>query len=301
MFGAPLRRGAIASLATPDGPATIVGVIGGAARWLSSPRVKRPVVIAAVLVVPLVGWVDYRADPVVQLDLFYVLPIICVAWSAGRQLGLLVTAYVVAVSAVVADLQSGAVAATLNGITQLVMFGSLVLLVTSIRRLLDEHRTLAGIDPLTHLLNRRAFCDAVAVELQRAKRNCTLGTVVYFDIDQLKAINDRYGHTIGDAAIVGVADAARSCARQTDLVVRLGGDEFAAYLPATSSADAQAFAERLMAQLSSNEPPVSISVGLLTHAPDDTTVGALLERADSTMYDAKRMGGGKLLIARPTD
>ncbi|MEZ5141284.1 MAG: GGDEF domain-containing protein [Acidimicrobiales bacterium] len=265
------------------------------ARWLSSAHARAPILVASVLLIPLVAWADYLTDPVLQLDLLYMLPILGVAWTSGRRAAVGMALYAAAAGMVVAGLQAqGAAATWWNGATHVCLFVAVGLLMAALRRLLDEHRELAGIDPLTRVLNRRAFRSALTLALRRANRAGDVGTLACIDIDGLKPINDRGGHAAGDAAIVGVAEAARRCARETDLVARLGGDEFAVYLPSATGDEGRIFAERLLTHLRPphHEPEVSVSIGLLTHGPDDHDVDALLDATDAVLYRAKQEGGG---------
>src|SRR5690349_2069257 len=111
-------------------------MLSAIARWLSSPRAAWPVVVAAVVIVPLVGLVDFHTDPVVQLNLFYVISVVAVAWAAGRRPAFAVALYVAVIEAVVTDLQSGVVTAALNALTDLVLYVAVAMLVVALRRLL---------------------------------------------------------------------------------------------------------------------------------------------------------------------
>lgn len=270
---------------------------GALIRWLSSDRARLPVVLTALVLIPVVGWIDYAAEPIIQLDLFYVLPIGAVAWTCGRRVGLATAAYAALADVAVALIQSeNSTTLAWNGIATFALFASVAVLVAAQRRLLDQQRQLASVDPLTQLLNRRSFRVAASREITRATRAHTPSTVVYIDIDNLKPLNDRYGHAEGDTAIAAVAAAAYNCTRATDLVARLGGDEFIVYLPATDLEEGEAFAKRFLNDLKSvaMDPPVSVSVGVLTDPNQALGVDALIERADAIMYEAKRRGGGAI-------
>src|SRR5919106_4100001 len=119
------------------------------------------------------------------------------------------------------------------------------LLSERVERLLAELRLAAATDPLTGLLNRRAFADRCRDELARARRTGEAFATLLIDVDHFKQINDRDGHAAGDEALVGLAAALTGELREIDTVARIGGDEFAVLLPATGVAAAHATAERL--------------------------------------------------------
>jgi diguanylate cyclase (GGDEF)-like protein len=153
---------------------------------------------------------------------------------------------------------------------------------------------LAATDPLTGLMNRRTFYQAVERELHRARRDGAPVAMVYVDVDDLKARNDTYGHEAGDEMIVAVAATARSTFRTTDLLARLGGDEFAFLLPATDLDAADAAVERLRSRLVDAEPiPIRFSAGIVAGVvADDVDPEWLVHRADLLMIEAKGAGKG---------
>lgn len=156
----------------------------------------------------------------------------------------------------------------------------------------------ARTDPLTGLLNRRAFLEELERRFDRLARERRPGALLFVDLDNLKQVNDRLGHDAGDAAIRAAAELLRAAVRPTDLVARLGGDEFALWLDGADQAIAVARAERLVADarlaLAHTAPPdvtLSLSIGIAVRTAGDETVGHLLMRADTAMYAVKR--GGK--------
>ncbi|CAB4939865.1 unannotated protein [freshwater metagenome] len=153
---------------------------------------------------------------------------------------------------------------------------------------------LAVHDPLTGLLNRRGFDEALSRQLAHARRYGTGGSVLVLDLDGFKAVNDTFGHDAGDALLRDVADLLRTNTRATDVVARLGGDEFAVLLPEGDGAAAEG-AARSIASTLATQPPVGgtralrleISIGAaMIDGSEDAT--AVLSRADREMYRAKR-------------
>jgi len=168
----------------------------------------------------------------------------------------------------------------------------------------DELERLALVDELTGLRNRRGFLTAAEPLLRIAHRERHDVVVLYIDLDNMKAINDRYGHAAGDQALADTAALLRDTFRESDLIARLGGDEFCVLLYA-SSLDTPV--ERLMASLAAGPartPAIELSVGAaLRPGSEATPVEELLRRADAAMYvdkgakaprpRATRPGGGK--------
>ena len=168
----------------------------------------------------------------------------------------------------------------------------------------------ARTDALTGLPNRRAFLDDLTRRLDRQAMEPprAAGAVLFIDLDNFKALNDRMGHEAGDAALVAVAGLLREMVRPTDLTARLGGDEFALWL---QDADAEAAAMRanaicrtgvmVLPGLIPNCPiPLTFSIGGAVRAADGgDTPESLLARADSAMYRAKRAGRNGWRLAPP--
>jgi diguanylate cyclase (GGDEF)-like protein len=142
-------------------------------------------------------------------------------------------------------------------------------------------KTLAETDPLTGCFNRRVFRELV--DDLRAE-GAQAGVVVLLDMDGLKAINDRGGHSAGDEAIRAVADAIRSRTRTTDLLVRWGGDEFIVVLPGATAAEGEGRRAQIMAAVA--QAGLGASAGLAAYGPDQDIMLAVQE-ADVAMYRAK--------------
>ena len=160
----------------------------------------------------------------------------------------------------------------------------------------------ARTDPLTGLLNRRAFLDEMGRRIDRLSREGQPGTILFVDLDAFKQLNDQCGHDVGDEALCLVADLLRDTVRPSDLVARLGGDEFAIWLDGADDLTAAERAEhltitapRMLRDLTGgHEIRLGMSIGIATRWPamreglDET-----LQRADQAMYQAKRAGRGQ--------
>ena len=157
---------------------------------------------------------------------------------------------------------------------------------------------LAGHDPLTHLLNRRAVEEKLAAALIRTEKNDFCVTLFLIDLDRFKPVNDTYGHEAGDRVLVEVADRLTANLRQADIVARLGGDEFlAATMGKNSDAGTRLVAEKLLRCLSeefelSGGVKVSIgaSIGIADSGHHGKDLAELLSKADRAMYQVKMAG-----------
>ncbi len=160
---------------------------------------------------------------------------------------------------------------------------------------------LASRDPLTGLANRRAFDSEVDGCLAAASRDDGAATVVICDVDDFKAVNDRFGHDAGDATLCRVSDALSTAASEypSALVGRMGGDEFCVLLPGSIPADGEAFAHRAAALLARDQSArgMGCSFGVAGRGPETASRRALLRAADEALYAAKRSGRGQVVVA----
>ena len=165
------------------------------------------------------------------------------------------------------------------------------------------YRNAASTDPLTGLLNRRAFLEsALSLCARQAKRGQPV-TMLMLDLDHFKSINDRFGHAIGDEVLRVFADVARSSMRGSDIVGRLGGEEFAAIV-AEPMEWPRRIAERLRAGFEAAGIPIgeqaigaTVSIGAATSHEPVTDIDALIARADAALYRAKHDGRNRVHAA----
>jgi len=162
-------------------------------------------------------------------------------------------------------------------------------------RLRNELELLASTDPLTGLLNRRAFDPCVQTMFRAAPSATPSVSIVMFDLDHFKQFNDQHGHLVGDEALRRVADVLRRQSREGDAVSRFGGEEFVVALRGADGVAAQSYAQRVADELASGDDTrlcVSVSAGISTIEPDDIA-GDLVARADAALYVAKQAGRGR--------
>ena len=166
------------------------------------------------------------------------------------------------------------------------------------RRTRDAAVRLSTIDPLTGLFNRGFFFAAIEREIARSARSTRGFCLLMMDLDELKTINDRYGHFHGDRVLRGVGDVVQAGVRRIDTAARYGGDEFVVLLPETDPTGAYVVAEKIRQGVESMAielPDASVvpsmSIGVVGYPEDGTTADELMISADGAMYASKR--GGK--------
>ena len=169
--------------------------------------------------------------------------------------------------------------------------------ITERKTLEEQLRHQAFHDVLTGLANRSLFRDRLAHALARASRGALPTAVLYLDIDDFKAVNDRLGHAAGDRLLVAVGQRLDSATRTGDTVARLGGDEFAVIVEETDPHEASQAADRILQALAEpfdvegRQTSVRASIGIAIHDVDGGGADELLRRADIAMYAAKSQGG----------
>jgi diguanylate cyclase (GGDEF)-like protein len=170
------------------------------------------------------------------------------------------------------------------------------------RRARDAAIRLSTIDPLTGLFNRTFFFAAVDREIARSARSNRGFCLLMMDLDELKAINDKYGHYFGDRVLRGIGEVIRSGVRRIDTAARYGGDEFVVLLPETDPTGAYVLAEKVRIGVTDLDVPVSgsriqpsISVGVVSFPDDGRTSDELLINADQAMYASKRGGKNRVM------
>jgi diguanylate cyclase (GGDEF)-like protein len=177
--------------------------------------------------------------------------------------------------------------------------------VSDLVRSADEMADLAMKDALTGIFNRRHFTARLDGEWKRVRRYGRPLSLLLLDIDHFKAINDRYGHDVGDQVIVAIARLCGTTTRDSDVAARIGGEEFAILLPETDLDNARVAAERLRVAvaerpIASNAGPVAVTVSIGAALAEKARDPAhFMKRADEALYAAK--GGGRNCVAAALD
>ena len=254
--------------------------------------------LGALALIGLVHWLNLKAPPAFRLDALYVIPVLLVAWHGGLGWGIgfagatSLLRFLVGIDQMPAE--TPMVARLVNELAYLAVVAVAITGLSQLRRMQAQLQLLATHDPLTNVLNARAFSNELAQELSRNRRYGRPLALIYLDLDDFKAVNDAHGHATGDAVLRLVADAIQGAVRQADLVGRLGGDEFAVLMPETEGTVAHAAANRLAGGIRTvfrGTPSVTASIGVVSVTGSEAGTDELLRKADQAMYQAKR--GGK--------
>jgi diguanylate cyclase (GGDEF)-like protein len=269
------------------------------------PRVA--VLLLGLALIAGIAWLDNATGPKLLLNVFYLLPVMLVAWvTASTAYGLIAVLATFVVGPLETYLDGLGIyslpVAAWNAGMRTAVFCIVLLLLAEVRRLVARLQEQSLTDDLTGVANRRAFLDVAAREIERSRRYRHELSLAYLDIDDFKAANDRFGHAVGDRVLIALGGLARATARSVDTVARIGGDEFVILMPETDTLAALPLAERLRAACSRaagvGAAPVTCSIGLVTfeRAPGD--IEEMLTSADALMYEAKAAGGDNVRHAR---
>lgn len=171
-----------------------------------------------------------------------------------------------------------------------------------LRLKLQQEERLSRVDPLTGAANRRAFLELLEGEIGRLRRYRRPMSVAYLDLDNLKEMNDMFGHESGDGVLRLVAQTLRQHLRQGDAVARMGGDEFAILFTEADEASARGAVERfrthLLAAMAELGWPVTVSVGLVTCLEAPASFEEVIRQADAMMYSVKKSGKNGVAAGR---
>ena len=166
--------------------------------------------------------------------------------------------------------------------------------------LFNQALKMAYTDPLTKTNNRTAFDDSLKREIKLAHRNSTHLSVIFFDIDHFKAINDTYGHDCGDIALSSAANCIKEAVRGSDIVFRYGGEEFVILLNDTNIDGAKLIAERIRQSIENHTIAFGMETIKLTASlgvsclKGNDTPDTIIQRADAAMYQAKQKGRNQI-------
>ncbi|BAH75979.1 GGDEF domain-containing response regulator [Solidesulfovibrio magneticus] len=163
---------------------------------------------------------------------------------------------------------------------------------------------LSSTDQLTGVYNRRKFMESLHGELQRSARFDVSNALLSIDIDNFKAINDTYGHPVGDQALIYVAHILKNSLRQVDVLGRVGGEEFGVVAPGVGKEDVAPFLNRLIVEFNENlfdtqkeKIKITVSIGCVVFGRNNN-IEEVLSKADSALYDSKHKGKNRFSIWR---
>lgn len=186
-----------------------------------------------------------------------------------------------------------------------IVVGVMAMNVLHVQKMRDELEEQAQADPLTGLLNRRAFHDALAREHRRMGRTKSNAAIIMIDLDHFKHINDLHGHCAGDLVLKSVANALKSGLRPSmDYVARWGGEEFIALLTHTDLKGAATAAERLRRTIENLDPSIGkVCIGVtacfgVTELRSGVSFDEIVDQADRCLYAAKKAGRNKVVTSK---
>ena len=170
-------------------------------------------------------------------------------------------------------------------------------------RMIENLRKLSIKDPLTELYNSRYFYEQLEKEIARSGRYLHPLALIFIDIDHFKAINDTYGHMVGDRALLLIAQKMKNCLRSQDTAYRFAGDEFTIILPETTADQTEVVADRIRSEMENERlvifekqiSQITLSLGIAEYVRNED-MKQFIHRADVTMYQAKKSGGNKIFI-----
>lgn len=250
----------------------------------------------------IIGFFDYFTGPDYSFSVFYLVVVVASAWYQGRKSAFLVSVAgtVVWFAAAIASREyenDYPLALFWNDLVELTHFLFAVVVISTLKALLDASEKTSRTDPLTGIANRRLFYEVVNTEIVRAHRTSEPFTVMYIDVDNFKTVNDTQGHDEGDLLLIAVATTIRHQIRESDTVARLGGDEFSVLLPLAAKDAAEVAGRKLkrtLADAIETRWPVTFSIGLVTYTTAPESVECVIRQADQVMYEAKKSGKNEL-------
>jgi diguanylate cyclase (GGDEF)-like protein len=256
--------------------------------------------VIGVLCCVVLGMMDLLVPSGLELPFLYILPIAFTTWFAGKQMGMLVSV-ICTLFLSHNYLKFGVIVGALDILSAFGFFLVFVLMLVRIRDLLELESTLSRTDPLTGVMNTRAFSEIVGYEIMRLQRENSPYSLVYLDVDNFKVVNDLYGHTKGDELLKAVASCLTENLRKTDIVARMGGDEFTIFYPATGQAPAKVITQKIKEKLDdlseANAWPTTISMGVVTCTSGKCELEGIVTVADKLMYEVKNTGKNDVLYA----
>ncbi len=259
---------------------------------------KKVAVGIAFVLILLIGILDYVTGDDVELSILFLLPVIMVELAGGRRLTSIAMYASALLWFIATEANRGWVfpwgIIAWNTLVRLGFFWVIVRLIYALRNGIEQEKKLSRTDFLTGVSNSRHFSELLAAELKRLERDGRAFTLAYLDIDNFKEVNDRSGHTAGDALLRLAADTLKNSFRQIDAVGRLGGDEFAILLPLTGQEQARFALERardaLLDAVRKQYDKVTFSIGAVTFLSAAASSDEAIAQVDGAMYEVKRSG-----------
>ena len=265
---------------------------------------KSFIIAIGYIIIGVLGIIDTLTGKELDFSLFYVIPILIVTWHTGLGLGI-VFSLISALVWLLSDVLSGNVTLlsiyAWNTLIRLGFFLTIAFLLSRLLTVLEHEREIAHKDYLTGALNSLFFYNVLQMEINRSLRYKNLFTIAYIDLDNIKTVNDEFGHATGDEVLCFFVNQIKNSLRKADVVARLGGDEFALLMPETNQKSAQVVLSKLqhniLAGMQKNNWPVTLSIGVLTCIDTPPTANEAIKKVDDLMYSVKKSSKNNIKYA----
>ena len=265
---------------------------------------KSFIIAIGYIIIGVLGIIDTLTGKELDFSLFYVIPILIVTWHTGLGPGI-VFSLISALVWLLSDVLSGHVTLlsiyAWNTLIRLGFFLTIAFLLSRLLTVLEHEREIAHTDYLTGALNSLFFYNVLQMEINRSLRYKNLFTIAYIDLDNIKTVNDEFGHATGDEVLCFFVNQIKNSLRKADVVARLGGDEFALLMPETTQKSAQVVLSKLqhniLAGMQKNNWPVTLSIGVLTCIDTPPTANEAIKKVDDLMYSVKKSSKNNIKYA----
>jgi len=254
--------------------------------------------ISGLFLVVVLGIIDKITGSEISFSIFYLIPIIFVTWFSHRWVGIFISG-AGAIAWLMADLMAGQIYSHWlvpywNAIMRFCIFLVNVYILSRLKGALELEKTLSRIDSLTGIANGKYFIELVNNEIHRSSTSNYPFTIAYMDLDDLKTVNDRFGHNEGDIVLCTVASIIRNNIGVTDIVGRLGGDEFAILFSGMGAERSQGIIPKihksLLDAMLENKWGITISIGVGTFKGPNFSAEEIIRLTESLMYSVKDAG-----------
>jgi diguanylate cyclase (GGDEF)-like protein len=247
------------------------------------------------------GALDLLAPGNATFYFLYLFPISFVTWFGGERAGLVIALACASLWSI-DNAADKTIVSAWNMLSTIAVFGTVSIMISKIHKLLRRERRLSRRDPLTGVMNVRAFSEIVEYEILRFHRDGSPFSVAYLDLDNFKAVNDLYGHKKGDELLKAVVSNLSGNLRQTDVIARVGGDEFAIFLPSTDGIEVRVVMEKIRTHLQTLteglQRSVTFSMGVLTCDNNEYGFDEIISMADRLMYEVKNSGKNNIRYSK---
>ena len=249
-----------------------------------------------------IGGLDHYTNYEVGVSIFYLLPISLVIWISSYAAAFIligISFFIWIAAALISDQYHLSFFKLFSSVLiRVIILSAGAFYVAKFKELLEKEKKFARTDFLTGLSNSKSFKEMAKFEIERCRRYKSTFSVVYMDCDNFKAINDTFGHQVGDQLLTVVSEVMRKSFRNTDFPSRVGGDEFIILLPETNNEQALIALNRtqdlLLKKMQENDWPITFSFGCVIYEKAPESVDEMIKNADDLMYSAKKNGKNQI-------